>query len=133
MRFIKPFSILVFFILLGTGCSTLKKTYHKTRNALVNFVSVAKETSLPIFEQAIISTCNSPGISSTAENMLYQNFILKRPWPITRTTRKLFNFCLGPIFFKNVLTKHSRLSNRLIPCTKKTQLPCWVWAGVISV
>ena len=51
MRFIKPFSILVFFILLGTGCSTLEKTYHKTRNALVNFVSVAKETSLPIFEQ----------------------------------------------------------------------------------
>ena len=42
---------MVFFILLGTGCSTLEKTYHKTRNALVNFVSVAKETSLPIFEQ----------------------------------------------------------------------------------
>ena len=33
------------------GCSTLEKTYQKTGNAMVNLVSVAKETSLPILER----------------------------------------------------------------------------------
>ncbi len=47
MRFIKPSIIFVSFLLLGTGCSTLEKTYQKTRQTMANLLNAAEDTYRP--------------------------------------------------------------------------------------
>ena len=51
MRIIKPFCVCAVFILFGVSCSTLEKTYQKTRNAMGDLVSIVKETPLPMLER----------------------------------------------------------------------------------
>ena len=54
MRFIKLFSrftslfSLLFLILLGTGCSTLEKSYQKTRKTMTNLANSAEDSYRPI-------------------------------------------------------------------------------------
>ncbi len=47
MRFIKPVSLITILILLATGCSTLEKSYQKTRKAMTNLVNAAEDTYRP--------------------------------------------------------------------------------------
>lgn len=47
MLFIKPISLFTFLILLATGCTTLDKTYQKTRKAMTNLVNAAEDTYRP--------------------------------------------------------------------------------------
>lgn len=49
MRFIKLFSIFTLLILLGTGCTTLERSYQKTREALAKLVNAAEDTYRPAF------------------------------------------------------------------------------------
>ena len=51
MRIIRPFCVYTLFVIFGASCSTLETTYQKTRNAMGDLVSIAKETSLPTLER----------------------------------------------------------------------------------
>jgi tetratricopeptide (TPR) repeat protein len=47
LRFLKPFIIFAFLLLLGAGCSTLERTYQKTRDTMVNLFNAAEDTYRP--------------------------------------------------------------------------------------
>jgi tetratricopeptide (TPR) repeat protein len=47
LRFIKSVSLFTLLIVLGAGCSTLEKSYQKTRKAMTNLVNSAEDTYRP--------------------------------------------------------------------------------------